>query len=621
MAHSAIVAAAVSNGSGFARTKPAPLSMGFSSDGDTPERRQSTTSYYTTATGNESEDEDPPLSALDSSTALILVHDSEESNSPFDFSEDEEEGEGDDELVSPMFELRKSAVFPPLPPSLVFLYLLAPYLRLGALNLPYSKLPLKFGLPALFLSALASAFARQIWYMLARYLRKANMTDILLDTFARGRGKERRRAFLRAATRSCTGITAILICIIYLRFSMYNLLPIMVQDDHRLLLYVLSTVLVNTILAYLSYARALDYRRIIYATWLSVAAYVAWLGLVIYAHSQGILYQEAGWLGSTSVWPGLATVTFAFCSSSTLPLYSSLKSTSNPLSTGKISPARSFRFLSFSSVLLAVLLLLPSIIFSAFPNRPASASHPFQNPNATVTLRLSIPLLEPSLNATSVPILSTHHTLLPDLTLPRVQIHTVIRVLASASLLLSIPSIMATTPQIAIPSLRSVKFNVSRVITILIVLICSVIPPTDLHGSSGHDRHDKPFINSSRFFGVVLFIILFMAYSGTYFLATFLHVSQHFFKRPLAIVVPPRTPLLQTQNSSANLHDDSNTIAGPSSGHTLSPSHDELLLRKERALQRRQLKRRIVWDIGVWLLLGTSVAGVVGFVGYLARFW
>jgi hypothetical protein len=41
-------------------------------------------------------------------------------------------------------------------------------------------------------------------------------------------------------------------------------------------------------------------------------------------------------------------------------------------------------------------------------------------------------------------------------------------------------------------------------------------------------------------------------------------------------------------------------------------------LRKERALQKKQLKKRIAWDIGVWMLLLTSLAGLIGYGGYLA---
>jgi len=176
-------------------------------------------SHHTGPTSAISDSDDagsPPLSDLDSSAALILVHDHDEPPSPLHFTDEEGNGEEDD-LISPMFEVRQSAVFPPLPPTTVFLYLLAPYLKLGALDLPNSRLPLKFGLPALLLSALASVFARQIWYMLARYLRKADMTEILLDTFAKGRGKERQRAIIRILVRIGTGTLSTLVAITYFR--------------------------------------------------------------------------------------------------------------------------------------------------------------------------------------------------------------------------------------------------------------------------------------------------------------------------------------------------------------------------------------------------------------------
>jgi hypothetical protein len=158
----------------------------------------------------------PLLSTLDSSAALILVHDRDEPPSPLDFTDEEGNGEEDD-AISPIFEVRQSAVFPPLSPTTVFLYLLAPYLKFGALDLPNSRLPLKFGLPALLLFALASVFARQIWYMLARYLRKADMTEVLLDTFAKGRGKERQRTAIRILIRFGTGTLSMLVAITYLR--------------------------------------------------------------------------------------------------------------------------------------------------------------------------------------------------------------------------------------------------------------------------------------------------------------------------------------------------------------------------------------------------------------------
>ena len=209
---------------GGASRRPPPLEMTFSS-GSGHSRRQSNMS----SASSDSDDVEAysALSALDSSAALILVHDQEEPVSPLDYSE-EDELIDDDELVSPMFEVRRSAAFQSLSPSTVFLLLLAPFLKLGALNLPHTRLPLNYGLPALLLSALASIFSRQIWYMLARYVRKADMTDILLDTFAKGRGKERQRTIIRGVIRVCNGSINLLLAVTYLRcerFSVFVLLP------------------------------------------------------------------------------------------------------------------------------------------------------------------------------------------------------------------------------------------------------------------------------------------------------------------------------------------------------------------------------------------------------------
>lgn len=206
MAHVATNAAVA----GVSTHRPPPLSISFSSSGHS--RHGSTSSE-----SSHSDDEPSALSALDSSAALILVHDQDDRDDAFDFSDDDEDVDGREDVISPLFEVRKSVVFSPLPPSLVFLYLLAPYLKLGALELPNSGLPLKYGLPALILAAIASIFARHIWYMLARYLRKADMTDVLIETFAKGRGKERQRMVIRLAVRSGTGAISTLLSITYLR--------------------------------------------------------------------------------------------------------------------------------------------------------------------------------------------------------------------------------------------------------------------------------------------------------------------------------------------------------------------------------------------------------------------
>jgi hypothetical protein len=170
-------------------------------------RRNSTSSL---SSGSSS----PRLTTFDSSTALILVPDDQDSESaPFDFTDD------DDDETEQQYTPQKTST--PLYPTTVFLYLLSPYLKLGALLLPNLNLPLKYGIPSLVCLALLSAFARQIWYMLARYLRKSDLEDIILDAFARGRGKERRREILRTMVRSGTGGLRILLATVYLRRECY----------------------------------------------------------------------------------------------------------------------------------------------------------------------------------------------------------------------------------------------------------------------------------------------------------------------------------------------------------------------------------------------------------------
>jgi hypothetical protein len=174
--------------------------------------------------GSDNEDS-PELSAVDSSAALILVHDDSQESQQFGFS-DEDDGDEDDDIVSPIFEIRRTTI-PPLHPRTVFLYLLAPFLKFGALNiLPAAdRLDLKYGLPALFLSAICSAFSRQLWYMLARYLRKAEVPEVLCDTFAKARGKEKQRNFIRFSVKVGTAVASSLLAILYLHgmsFSFYG---------------------------------------------------------------------------------------------------------------------------------------------------------------------------------------------------------------------------------------------------------------------------------------------------------------------------------------------------------------------------------------------------------------
>jgi hypothetical protein len=81
-------------------------------------------------------------------------------------------------------------------------------------------------------------------------------------------------------------------------------------------------------------------------------------------------------------------------------------------------------------------------------------------------------------------------------------------------------------------------------------------------------------------------------------LSAILHITVHYFKRPLSIVLP--APATRT---------------GDGEG-------DELLQRKERSLQRRRLGRRVFWDAVSWvsiLLLGAG--GTAWAIGRVLRRW
>ncbi|KAF7348428.1 hypothetical protein MSAN_01797100 [Mycena sanguinolenta] len=105
-------------------------------------------------------------------------------------------------------------------------------------------------------------------------------------------------------------------------------------------------------------APSLASKRIVYATWASIATYIIWFICVTVAHAQGTLEINPGWLRMGTFWQGITTTAFAFTSSSTLPLYASLKAGSSHGGLSK-SVAHSFRTLSTISVAVAVAFTLP----------------------------------------------------------------------------------------------------------------------------------------------------------------------------------------------------------------------------------------------------------------------
>lgn len=262
---------------------PLPTTDSFNSGSQSPQQEIDTTSVLVLLPSPEPEprlqpflphDQDPTSSQdhISSSTAITATDSDNSSlsdNNEDDFlvNEDgyvyggmeidsERDVDLDEEHIMQMARLKSSAV-PPLPPSKVFLYLLSPFLKLGAILAisfpPPSADPVhpgpdnhesetqryhtrlgnrKHEVLGLLAFAILGAFTRQVWYMLARYIRMADLEEIILESFIRGqqsssrqrrsgavrkREKEVLRKWVRYIVRSCVGAFRLLVAVVYLR--------------------------------------------------------------------------------------------------------------------------------------------------------------------------------------------------------------------------------------------------------------------------------------------------------------------------------------------------------------------------------------------------------------------
>lgn len=145
---------------------------------------------------------------------IVLVQDDEDDiDAPFYFSDsDEEETEYD---AAQLDWLASSAT--PLSTVLVYLYLLSPFLGLGAMFIPDGNASRHLIIAAVCVFIVLSTFARYIWYLLSRYLRKIHLEDIIADAFAKGRTKEHLRARLRPVVRVGDWLLKLLLAALLLR--------------------------------------------------------------------------------------------------------------------------------------------------------------------------------------------------------------------------------------------------------------------------------------------------------------------------------------------------------------------------------------------------------------------
>ncbi|KAJ3764353.1 hypothetical protein EV360DRAFT_77463 [Lentinula raphanica] len=511
----------------------------------------------------------PVLAALNSSTALILVHDEEDEHLTDDYAQDVEDADDEDDDSAYVGITRPYVQ--PLSPTSVLLYLLAPYLKLGAILLPNIDLPVKLSIPILLAFAVLAAFARQIWYMLSRYLRKGpGEEDVMVDAFSMSKGsrvtRQRIREVVRSGIRAITGISRLFLAVTYLREASHSLLSSLPSD-----IYIANwafTLILAVIVYPFVIAQSLGSKRVIYSTWISIASYVLWFFCVTYAHANGAPTGHSSWLRMGSLWEGITVIAFTFTSSSTLTLYASLKASAH--TANSVSPktpiSRSFKILSIISVALAVCLTIPLLIFAASPNLPLTDT-------------------------------------------PSYRLRPFILALSGITLLSGIPLVLITTPSLPVPERlrRSTTIPLSKTLIFVIVVILSLVP-----------------VDVSRVFSDILIVC---ALVGTYFLPALVHITTHFFKRPLSIIMPtlPSTPSNpHASNFSSNLPPLPDSSFGPGSSASTPPNsaNDPLLQRKEFMLQRKQFGKRIIWDIGVWtLLLPVGGGGFVWAAGRIVGRW
>ncbi|KIJ17817.1 hypothetical protein PAXINDRAFT_98013 [Paxillus involutus ATCC 200175] len=455
-------------------------------------------------------------SGIGSNPHLVLLPNTEDRD-PYDefASDDDVEDDPDSQLET------SKPTTPALPPSVVFLYLLSPYLRLGAVYIPDGETPMKYGLISLVIAAFLSAFCRHIWFMLGRYLRKSTTQDILIH-MVRGRRRGGKHALARYAIGIVLGSFRVLLAAMYLRDAVDCILPFIPQTIQLPLHSRLSiSALLCLVVLFLITAKA-----ILFTTGVSLASYVAWMAAVSHAYARNELPPSPSWLQRGTLWNEISSITFACTTTFTVPLSASLVG-----GTSSTSPAnqrgRSFQLLSASSTALAVLLLLPLVVIAASPHVETSATS-------------------------------------PDI---------LISTLRAATLLLSVPSVILATPLLPLPSgiRRLTPVNSGLFLTTFVVGALSVVPAPVM-----------------RIFNDVT---LFLAVSGTFLLPALVHIIIHYFRRPLSIIVP---------------HGQSSVPTTPRFAHAqLSPppSPDPLLQRKEWLLQRNRLGKRILWDIGIWIVL------------------
>ncbi|KAF8551696.1 hypothetical protein OG21DRAFT_1444759 [Imleria badia] len=477
-------------------------------------------------------------SSVDPAARLVLLPDTDE---PDPFDEYTTDDEDDNEHNDPQ---------PPIPQlsrSVIFLYLLAPYLRLGAIYaFDIGGTSLTYGLAGLVVAASLSAFCRQIWFLLGRYLRKSSTEDILVHILARRHRRVSKHGWARYTFTIISGLFKLLLAAMYLRDAVDSALllklPDFIPPRSRLNMSIPLSILVFV----LSLPRSLASKTVVYTTGLSVASYLAWLVAASRSYATNVpSILNPTLFGQRMLWNEISSIAFACTTAMTVPLSASLIAGSPSDSpTSRNAVAGSFQLLNMFSTMLAALLMLPLVVVAASPRTLVSAA---KSDNIILGLRI-------------------------------------------ATLVLSIPSVVVSITSLPLHGVayRLIRTDLALSVITVLIFTLNLVPPTLAN-----------ILDDG---------MLFLAVFGSFLLPALAHITIHYFRRPLSIVVPqpsvPSTPRRSHPSRSP------------------SPSRDPLLQRKERLLQRRRFGKRLLWDVVIWIvLIPICVYALVWATGRLARRW
>jgi len=231
-----------------------------------------------------------------------------------------------------------------------------------------------------------------------------------------------------------------------------------------------------------STAPSLASKRVVVPTILSIITYVAWFACTAYSYAKGSLEASASWTTLGSLWGGISATAFAFTTSSTVSLYSSLKA-GHLNHRHKTKPYQSFRTLLIVSAVTSFTLILPLAFFGAAP---------FSADNAKKFPR---PL--------------------------RAGLH-------ASTLILTLPQVLIKIPTIPLPfqSRHAINASISHLVSAAVIFSFA----------SG----------ALEFFYILSNVALVYTFAGTYLLPAAIHITLHNIRKPLSIILPSQTQLVRS---------------------------------------------------------------------------